>query len=146
MLSPHQSADASIKAMRARYSAEVLEAEKRLAALRAKVQVLDELLQEQRELLSGQEIIPGVIKDDALGKDGAMPSGMTDAILWVISKFGRGSPLGAGDIKSRLKTYGFKPNGKNYVGVLTTTLKRLRLTERISAEKIDGRWIYRAIP
>jgi len=142
----YQSAATSIKTMRARYAGELADTEKRIVTLRAKVQVLDELLQEQAELLAGQQTIPEVIKSDATGEGSSMPSGMTDGIMWVISKHAQATPLSSGEIKEHLNSNGYKATGKNYAAVLTTTLKRLRKTERILGEKINGRWIYRSKP
>lgn len=132
-----QSVARSIQALRQRYAVELTEHEKRLSAIRAKVQVLDELLAEQ---VNGQAIIPATSKTDVV------PEGITEATMWVVNKHGKGAGLGKGAVREHMLASGYKPNGKNFDGTLHTTLKRLVQSERILGEKTNGVWTYRAKP
>jgi len=131
-------ANAPIIEMRARYAGLLADHERQIAALRAKVQVLDEVLESQRELAIGQEVIAEIVASDEL------PESLTEAALWVINKFGRGSPLGTGEIRAHLAAQGYNGSGKNYTGILAITLKRLRDSGRIQGVKTSiGNWLYR---
>ena len=136
MSAPQDSATRSIKALRERYASELAEQEKRMAALRAKVQVLDEVLADQ---MNGQAIIPATVN----GGD-TIPSGLTEAIIWAVNKHGRGAPIPTGVVRQHMQAAGFVPKGKNYSGTMLTTLKRLVEDGRISGEKINGNWVYRS--
>ena len=100
--------------------------------------MLDEVLESQRELAIGQEVIAEIVASDEL------PESLTEAALWVINKFGRGSPLGTGEIRAHLAAQGYNGSGKNYTAILAITLKRLRDSGRIQGVKTGiGNWLYR---
>ena len=130
------SASRSIQALRQRYALELVEVEKRVSAIRAKVQVLDELLAEQN---NGQATIPST---DAVN---GIPDGITEATLWTLAKHAsNGINITSGPLRDYMLAAGYKPKGKNFAGTLHTTLQRLMLSERILGEKHNGVWFYAA--
>jgi hypothetical protein len=108
-----------------------------VAEIRAKIQVLDEVLEGQKKL-TVEGANGGVAAPEAL------PEGLTDAALWIVNKYGKSAPVGMGEIKAHLSTHGYSASGKNYTGILSITLKRLRESKRVQAVKTGiGNWLYR---
>jgi hypothetical protein len=125
----------SIENLRDRYRVEKAELERRIEAITAKLQVLDELATEERGVLATSD--PGLVPTDD-----RLPIGLTLGCAWVVNKHGLGTSLKTTDVRNYLLQYGYQPKGKNFPVTLFKTLKRLRNQGRIGGEKTGSTWAF----
>ena len=135
--------------LRSRYHADLAEAEKRSASIRAKLLVLDELVAEQRELefASGDKMAAPLPQPNGPGSGVGqpMPISPTKACLLVINTHGKQHPLMTKDIYTHLISAGYIPKGKHFKVTLMQTLLRLKKSGRIQGVYRDGKWRWRAV-
>lgn len=131
--------------MRVRYQADLAAAETRTLAIRAKLQVLDELAAEEKQIGNTAETAPA---NSALiaHKPGTLPAGPTEACRFVIEKYGQERAMTSNEVVDQLRAHGYAVPPKNFMGIVMSTLKRLAANGRILKEQSNGKWVFRANP
>jgi hypothetical protein len=130
-----------IEKMRARYLSELAESENRSKAIKAKLQVLEEISSD--ELQIGETIPEKGIKRKVEGDSNQqLPKSLTAACEWILAH-ADGKALSTGDVRRQLLSLGHTPKGKNFSAIVMNTLKRLAGSDRALAEKRGNSWFFR---
>jgi hypothetical protein len=120
--------------LRGKYAAEISQKESELKELRAKLHLIDELESDAEGLSSATN---GALKyaDKKIS--------LTDAIIETVNAIGT-KGVAASKVAKELKSNGFPADGKNFMVVVGTTLRRLASNERneIRTELKDGKRLY----
>lgn len=116
------------------------------SALLAKIKKLDDKLEVlgdlEGDMAEGpKENMRRVFAED-LGVQ--MPSQLTAACEWVVSKYGKDTALSTADVRKHLAAHGYTQDSKHYSVTLMKTLKRLT-KDRIKGEKIGPNWSFRSL-
>lgn len=122
--------------LKAKYLNEIRVREKELAALKTKLQVIEEL-ESESDSLNGASV------SAAPGKKYER-MGLTEAVLDAVNTIAVASFVPSSKIKKQLLDNGFRPFGKNFSVSLYKTLKRLSESKRIHDQMTEGKRLYGA--
>lgn len=134
----------AIDRMRVRYQSELTMSEARTQAIRAKLQVLDELATEEKQIGNIGESTP--VTSNSSIKTDMLPPGLTAACRFVVDHFGTTHPMTTRNVIDQLSAGGYDVAKKNFTGIVMVTLKRLAKNRRVLVEKKRGKWVFRANP
>jgi hypothetical protein len=134
--------------MRTRYLSELTEAEARAKAIRAKLQVLDEISAEEKQIgsIEPEKTTRRMSAEHLTPKMVTLPSSLTEACRVIVDRYGQERAITSKGIREHLLANGHVPRGKNFKSIIMVTLKRLSETNRILSEKREGHWVFRAKP
>ena len=134
-----------VETLRARYSAELQEAESRVKAIRAKLVVLDEIAAEEKQI--GGTVAATEKRQAAPSSREPLPSTPTEAARFIVDKYGVNcTSLTTKQVRLKMREHGFVESGTNFQSILNVTLKRLAANDRILSDKSGKKPAFRTNP